>query len=235
MTRILVVEDDLVLARGIVFALKNEGWHVDHAPSMEAGSAMLRQANYQLLLLDVMLPDGSGFDMCKEVQSTGSLPIIFLTACDEEVNIVQGLDMGGDDYITKPFRVKELISRIKAVLRRRGVPEETSLRISGEVSLNPFTREVYKGRERLILSFMEFKLLQTFLDNAQQVLSREQILERLWDVDGEFIDDNTLSVYIRRLREKVEASPSQPTLIVTVRGVGYKWNQGRGQDARPNL
>lgn len=234
MTRILVVEDDLVLARGIAFALHNEGWQVVQASSLAEGLAAL-SGQIDLLLLDVMLPDGSGFDFCAQVHRTMALPVIFLTACDEEVNVVQGLDLGGDDYITKPFRVRELISRIKAVLRRRAVNQESFPLISGEILLDPARMLAAKGGEKLFLSPMEYKLLLTLMENPFQVLSREQILDRLWDVEGEFVDDNTLSVYIRRLREKVEDEPSAPRLIVTVRGFGYKWNQGRGRDARPNL
>lgn len=235
MMRILVVEDDLILARGIVFALENEGWQAVHVPTLAKAMEIMRESGFDLLLLDVMLPDGNGFDFCASLHREARVPVIFLTACDEEVNVVQGLDLGGDDYITKPFRVRELISRIKAVLRRSMPEEKGGSLTSGGITLDLLTREAFLRGERLVLSPMEFKLLQTFMDNPLQVLSREQILERLWDVEGEFIDDNTLSVYIRRLREKVEQHPSEPQLIITVRGFGYKWNQGRGQDARPHL
>ena len=149
--------------------------------------------------------------------------------------MVQGLDLGGDDYVTKPFRVRELISRIRAVLRRQAAPAGEAQLHSGRVLLDPGRKQVLCRGVRVILRPMEFKLLQTFMENPFQVLSRAQILEKLWDVEGEFVDDNTLSVYIHRLREKIEKQPTRPALIVTVRGFGYKWNQGRGPDARPAL
>ncbi len=235
MTRILLIEDDEALARGIVFALENEGWAVDHAPTLGEGARLLREHDFELLLLDVMLPDGNGFDLCRRLRSESAIPVIFLTACDEEVNVVQGLDLGGDDYVTKPFRVRELTSRIRAVLRRKSAPAgELHLR-SGPVVLDLKRKQALKQGERVPLSPLEFKLLQVFLENPLQVLSREQILEKLWDVEGDFVDSNTLSVYIRRLREKIEDIPSDPQLIVTVRGFGYKWNRGRGGDAGTHL
>ncbi len=235
MTLILLIEDDEALARGIVFALENEGWLVVHAPTLSEGSLLLRERDFDLLLLDVMLPDGNGFDLCRRLRGENAIPVIFLTACDEEVNVVQGLDLGGDDYVTKPFRVRELISRIRAVLRRQSTPARETLLRSGPVALDLKRKQALKQGEPLLLSPLEFKLLQTFLENPLQVLSREQILEKLWDVEGEFVDGNTLSVYIRRLREKIEDHPSDPQLIVTVRGFGYKWKRGRGADAGSNL
>jgi DNA-binding response OmpR family regulator len=235
MTRVLLIEDDEALARGIVFALENEGWAVNHASTLSKGARLLREHDFELLLLDVMLPDGNGFDLCRRLRSESAIPVIFLTACDEEVNVVQGLDLGGDDYVTKPFRVRELISRIRAVLRRKSAPAgELHLR-SGPVVLDLKRKQALKHGEQVPLSPLEFKLLQVLLENPLQVISREQILEKLWDVEGDFVDSNTLSVYIRRLREKIEKIPSDPQLIVTVRGFGYKWNRGRGGDAGTHL
>jgi two-component system, OmpR family, response regulator RegX3 len=235
MTRILLIEDDQALARGIVFALENEGWQVVHAPTLCEGARTLKDRDFDLLLLDVMLPDGSGFDFCNQLRNTSAVPVIFLTACDEEVNVIQGLDLGGDDYITKPFRVRELISRIRAVLRRKGLPTPDTRIRSGPILLDLERRQAFKNDVPILFGPMEFKLLQTFMVNPLRALSREQILEKLWDVGGEFVDDNTLSVYIRRLREKIENQPSNPHLIITVRGFGYKWNMGRSNDAGTHL
>lgn len=235
MTRILLIEDDQVLAGGIIYTLENEGWQVTHASTLGKGTCSLQEQEYDLILLDVMLPDGSGFNLCKRIRATNKIPIIFLTACDDEVNVIQGLDLGGDDYLTKPFRVRELISRIRAVLRRRVEPTKEDHLFSGSILLDSNRKLVLKQDEQIFLSPMEFRLLQVFMKNPLQVLSRAQILAKIWDIEGEFIDDNTLSVYIRRLREKIENQPSKPDLIVTVRGVGYKWNKGRGSYAGPNL
>lgn len=229
MEKILVVEDDESLSRGIQFALEKENWQVFVAGTLAAARSLFKSGDYDLVLLDVMLPDGNGFDFCREIAWSGQTPVIFLTACDEEVNVILGLDLGGDDYITKPFRVRELISRIKAVLRRHAQSNRQDLLTSGEVVLDRATRQVFRGNCPLLLTPIEFKLLEVFMRNPGQVLSREQILDNLWDMAGEYVDDNTLSVYIRRLREKIEREPSNPDYILTVRGFGYKWNQGRGR------
>lgn len=228
MEKILVIEDDESLSRGIQFALEKEGYQVIVATTLKDGYRLFQSGQFDLILLDVMLPDGSGFDFCKRVRSTSGIPIVFLTACDEEVNVVLGLEIGGDDYVTKPFRVRELTSRIKAVLRRKpGQVVTTSLQ-SGNIRLCLETREVYKQGEVLLITPAEFKLLSVFMQHPFQVLTRDNIVEKLWHAGGEYVDDNTLSVYIRRLREKIEDDPSNPDYIVTARGFGYKWNQGRG-------
>jgi DNA-binding response OmpR family regulator len=177
-----------------------------------------------------MLPDGSGYDFCQEIRKTSRTPVIFLTACDEEVNVVLGLDIGGDDYMTKPFRVKELVSRIRAVLRRQDGRQENSKGVipwiqSGNITMYPLETKVMKDNKEIPLTPAEYKLLSALIQNPLQTLEREKILEKLWDMDGEFVDDNTVSVYIRRLREKLEENPSKPECIVTVRGIGYKWNK----------
>ncbi|MFY9177911.1 MAG: response regulator transcription factor, partial [Caldicoprobacterales bacterium] len=178
------------------------------------------------IILDIMLPDGNGYDFCRYVRKHSDIPIIFLTSYDEEVNIVLGLDIGGDDYIIKPFRVMELMSRIKAVLRRHKLAEQKKPNywISGNIKINPESGKVTKNNNEIVLTPVEYKLLLTFVKHPHQVLTRGQILECLWDIDGEFVDDNTLSVYIRRLREKIEDNPSKPSYIKTIRGVGYKWD-----------
>ncbi len=219
---ILVVEDDRSLSRGIVYALEKDGYQVYASESKEEGLKLWQKHHPHLILLDVMLPDGSGFDVCQTIRRTSTVPIIFLTASDEEVNIVMGLDLGGDDYVTKPFRVRELLSRIRATLRRQQDSAQLLLE-SGAISLHIVEHRTYKNGVQVNLTPLEFRLCEVLLSHRGQVLSREQLLQVLWDIDGEFIDDNTLSVHIRRIREKLEDDPSKPIYIVTVRGVGYRW------------
>lgn len=224
MIKILLVEDDRTLAMGIEYTLKNEGYIVDVANSFSKGKELTDRGAYDLIILDIGLPDGNGFELCKYIRKDKTTPIIFLTAQDEEVNIVMGLDIGGDDYITKPFRIKELISRIKAVLRRASNVIQKDILISGDIKINLMEYKVYVKGELAQLTPSEYKLLNILMNNSHKVLSRTKILENLWDVDGEFVDDNSLSVYIRRLREKVEEDSSNPKYIKTVRGVGYRWD-----------
>lgn len=226
MNKILVVEDDQNLALGIQYALKNEGFEAEVADRVKPAQELLEKGKYDMVLLDIMLPDGTGYDLCREIRKVSDMPVIFLTACDEEVNIIMGLDMGGDDYITKPFRVRELISRIKAVLRRNScqAAEEGNILASGNIQVHTLEGKVKKENIEVLLTAQEYKLLLTFINHPRQVLRRSYLLEVLWDIDGEFIDDNTLSVYIRRLREKIEDNPDKPAYISTVRGVGYRWD-----------
>lgn len=225
MTNILMVEDDSTIAFGVKYALEQEGFNVDICKDLESSRENIEKKEYDIILLDVMLPDGNGYDLCKEIRNIQDTPIIFLTACDEEVNIVMGLDIGGDDYMTKPFRVKELISRIKAVLRRRGKSNESKKVLKfGNLSIHTLEARVYKNGEEVFLTSVEYKLLLILIQNKNTVLSRSQILEKLWDVTYDFVNDNTLTVYIKRLREKVEDDSTDPQHIITVRGLGYKWN-----------
>lgn len=228
MTKILLVEDDTAIARGIGFSLEKEGFNVTHAENIEMGKSYFENEEFDLLILDVTLPDGNGFDLCKYVRSKSMVPITFLTACDEEIDIVQGLDIGGDDYITKPFRLGEFMSRIKAILRRYDFKKtKTSKEIKCEnISLFIDEMKVYKDNSKIFLSKNEYKLLKYFMENPRQILTRDQILSALWDTDGDFIDANTLSVNIRRLREKIEENPSKPKYIQTMRGTGYIWAEG---------
>ena len=174
-----------------------------------------------------MLPDGTGYELCKEVRGNSEIPIIFMTACDEEGNVVMGLDLGGDDYITKPIRVKELVSRINAVLRRRGVApkkeENNNKIISGDITVELLKYRVYKNDKVIDLTTIEYKLLLLLIKNKGNVLERNLLLEKLWDTDGNFVDGNALTVYIKRLREKVEDDIKNPEYIETVRGIGYRW------------
>ncbi|WP_040215295.1 response regulator transcription factor [Clostridium polynesiense] len=226
MSKILLVEDDAALTVALGYTLKNEGFEVFEASGVEAARGAFLSESFDLILLDVMLPDGNGYDFCKEVRKTSSIPIIFLTSFDEEVNVVMGLDIGGDDYLTKPFRIKELLSRIKAVLRRNSNSGASAKYIieSRGIGVDTLKGKAYKDGQEVVLTALEHRLLLLFIQNPNAALSRSQILDKLWDSAGEFVDDNTLSVYIRRLREKVEDNPAQPEIITTVRGVGYRWN-----------
>jgi DNA-binding response OmpR family regulator len=221
---ILVVEDDQTIAMGIEYSLKQEGYLVDVRHDAASAREALASSSYQLVLLDISLPDGTGFDLCRLIRSNSDTPVIFLTARDDEVNIVMGLDMGADDYVTKPFRVRELISRIKSVLRRYQQHEtarQPLIRI-GDILIYPDQARVSKRGQEILLTAMEYKLLLTLATHQGQVLTRSQILESIWDVAGEFVNDNTLTVYIKRLREKLEDDPQAPKYIHTVRGLGYK-------------
>lgn len=225
MSKILLLEDDLSLMNGLAFAFRKQGYELDIARTIKEADALWSDPGYDLLVLDVSLPDGCGFDFCKKVRQVSKVPIIFLTASDEEVSIIMGLDMGGDDYITKPFKLGVLVSRINALLRRAKdfSPTDTQLQSNGiEVFL--LQNQAYKNGGLLDLTASEYKLLCLFMQNPNMLLTKEQILDKLWDCEGNFVDNNTLTVYIRRLRMKVEDNPSSPQMILTVRGMGYKWN-----------
>ena len=225
MSNILLLEDDLSLINGLSFALRKQGYELEVARTIKEVDIVWAEGKYDLLILDVSLPDGSGFEICEKVRQTSKVPIIFLTASDEEVNIIMGLDMGGDDYITKPFKLGVLLSRINALLRRAGDFSRTDTEIQSNGLKAILTQgKVYKNGELLDLTAGEYKLLCLFMQNPGTVLSKEQILENLWDNEGNYIDNNTLNVYIRRLRTKVEDNPSDPQMILTVRRMGYKWN-----------
>lgn len=225
MTKILLVEDDLTLAMGIEYSLESENYQVDLANNYAQGKKLVDKGKYDLIILDIQLPDGNGFDLCKYIRKDRETPIIFLTAKDEEVNIVMGLDIGGDDYITKPFRIGELISRIKAVLRRTSKSREPDILRSKDIRVNLLETKVVKGDQLISLTPSEYKLLIILMKNPQKTLSRSNIVENLWGIDGDFLDDNSLSVYIRRLREKIEEDSSKPKYIKTIRGIGYSWDK----------
>lgn len=225
MKRIFFVEDDLSLINGLSFAIKKQGYETDIARTYLEAKKMWINGKYDLVILDVSLPDGSGYDLCKNIRKTSKVPIIFLTAADEETDIIMGLDIGGDDYITKPFKLAVFLSRINALLRRSDNFNQADAElVSNGIRVQLLKGEVYKGDEQLDVTASEYKLLCLFMQNPDIVLSPEQILSKLWDCDEKYIDSNTLTVYIRRLRTKVEDNPSQPQKIVTVRRMGYKWN-----------
>lgn len=222
---ILLVEDDVTLAMGIEYSLKNEGFNVKTVGKIKDAKEKISNSHIDIILLDVNLPDGNGYELCKEVRLDSEVPIIFLTACDEEVNIVMGLDLGADDYIAKPVRVRELVARINAVARRKGVlskDKEDNKIIVKDIKELPLKYEVYKGEEKLQLTSVEYKLLLLLIENSGNVLTRKTLLEKLWDIEGDFIEESTLTVYIKRLREKLKEDKINP-YIETVRGIGYKW------------
>ncbi|MEG1926486.1 MAG: response regulator transcription factor [Ruthenibacterium sp.] len=223
MNTILLLEDDLSLIDGLSYSLKKQGFAVDIARTVQEANGFWTAEKYDLLILDLSLPDGSGFEVCKKVRLTSKVPIIFLTASDAEMSIVMGLDMGGDDYITKPFKLGVLTSRINALLRRANDFGAANTEIlSNGIRLSYL--QAYQGEQSLDLTTAEFRLLHLLMQNPNIILSKEKILEKLWDCDGNYVDDNTLAVYVRRLRMKIETNPSDPQMLLTVRGMGYKWN-----------
>lgn len=233
MRNILMVEDDSTIAFAVKYAVEQESFNLDIASDLNQAREIVSTKVYDLILLDVMLPDGNGYEFLKDLRKHDEdTPVIFLSACDEEVNIVMGLDIGADDYITKPFRVRELISRINAILRRKGKIQDNKKIIKFKnISIHTLEARVFKNDEEIILTSAEYKLLLILIQNKNVVLTRAQILEKLWDATYDFVNDNTLSVYIKRLREKIEEDSSKPEYILTVRGVGYKWN---GSDTNEN-
>lgn len=226
MNRILLLEDDAALIDGLEYALRKEGYEVENARRVSEATELLK-GSYDLLLFDVDLPDGTGFEVCESLRKSGSLvPVIFLTAADDEMSIVRGLECGGDDYVTKPFRLSELCARIRALLRRTGFEKKGgALLTSGDISIDLERSLAMQGGMALTLTGAEYRLLCLLIRNAGIIVTRNRILEELWDSGGNFVDDNTVSVYVRRLREKIEKDPSKPERLMTVRGFGYRWNE----------
>jgi DNA-binding response OmpR family regulator len=220
---ILIVEDDKTIAMGIEYALSREGFTTHACYDFHSAKECILNRDFLLVVLDVNLPDGNGFDLCRLVRSRGDTPVIFLTVCDDEINTIMGLDLGADDYIAKPFRVRELLSRINSVLRRYNrQPEQKAEIIIGDIRINSAEAKVYKNNQLISLTALEYKLMLTLVRHNGQVLTRNQILEEIWDLAGDFVNDNTLTVYIKRLREKIEDDPREPRIIQTVRGLGYR-------------
>ncbi|WP_340004341.1 response regulator transcription factor [Paenibacillus sp. FSL K6-0276] len=223
--KILLVEDDKTIASGLEYSLQQDGFSTVLCHDVASAQQVLAEDmdQFAICLFDLQLPDGSGYELCKMVKERGDIPVIFLTVIDDEVNVVMGLDMGADDYITKPFRVRELLSRIKSVLRRYQKPSQTKTTIDIDtVRIHTLEGKVHKNGAEISLTALEYRLLLIFGSHIGQVLTRNQLLEQIWDVAGDFVNDNTLTVYIKRLREKLEDDPGHPTLIKTVRGLGYK-------------
>ena len=225
MAHILLLEDDSSLLEGLVYALQKNGFTLTVARTVQETRRLLKKQTFDLLLLDVTLPDGNGVEICQAVRQQGStVPILFLTAADEETSIIRGLDSGGDDYLTKPFKLGELCSRLRALLRRSGMQQDQLLR-SGPVAIDLLGSKAFLDGQPLELTSIEYRLLCLFLQNKGRILTRNVILNTLWDGQGNFVDDNTLSVNIRRLREKIEQDPSHPRYLCTVRGFGYQWKE----------
>ena len=221
MTRILLVEDDETIVSTLKDFLYSEGFVSDSTDSQSEAVALLEKNEYDIALLDVSLKEGNGFSLCSAIKSTKELPVIFLTASGDEFSVVTGLDLGADDYIAKPFRPRELVSRINSVLRRCGKRQRyydiDNVRVDLEKGV------VYKNNADVYLSALEYRLFLAFINSGGKILSRSRLLEEIWDVAGDFVNDNTLTVYIKRLRDKIEDDPANPKLIVTIRGMGYRF------------
>ena len=220
MTKILLVEDDKAIVANLTEFLNTEGYTVRNVSGQSAAMKLLAQDKVDLVLLDVSLAEGNGFATCKAIKAEYDIPVIFLTASGDEYSTVTGFDLGADDYIPKPFRPRELVSRIKNVLRLTGNTGKTVK--LGDVVVDTEKGTAMKNNRDLFLSALEYRLLLVFINNRGIVLTRTQLLDAIWDVAGEFVNDNTLTVYIKRLREKIEDDPANPKIILTVRGLGYK-------------
>ena len=220
MKRIFLVEDDHAIAKNLILLLRSEGFTVTHASTRREALAALDGNRFDLALVDISLPDGNGFTVCTEVKETQDIPVIFLTASGDEASVVTGLNIGADDYITKPFRPRELIARIKAAMRKNG-QAPSAFEVCG-LHVDTASGVVKKNGNEVFLSALEYRLLLVFLGNPNSVVTRGRLLDELWDAAGEFVNDNTLTVYIKRLREKIEDDPANPQIILTVRGTGYR-------------
>lgn len=219
---LLLVEDDLTILESLKFCLKKENFDVLTATTGEIALKLIEENEVNILLLDINLPDFNGLELYHKVKEKKDIPTIFLTACDLEPTIVQALDMGADDYITKPFKTRELISRINSVLRRAYKNETKNVIKIKDITINLTEASVYKKDEKIYLTALEYKMLLIMFQSPGRVFSRETILADLWDTDEEYVNDNTLTVYIKRIREKIEDDPSNPKIIETVRGLGYR-------------
>lgn len=219
MNRILLVEDDKSIVESLSAFLVSEGFTVDTANGQKKAVSLIEEYLYDILLVDISLADGNGFAVCMAAKEKG-YPVIFLTASGDEYSVVAGLDMGADDYIAKPFRPRELVSRIKSVQRRYA--GQGSIALSKNVNIYTDRGVVVKDGKEVLLSALEYRLLLVFVNNRGNVMSRNRLLEEIWDVAGDFVNDNTLTVYIKRLREKIEENPSDPQIIKTIRGLGYR-------------
>lgn len=220
MTRIFLVEDDKAFAKNLTLLLRSEGFTVSHAATRGEASAMLAGNLFDLALVDIALPDGNGFTVCTEIKERYQIPVLFLTASGDEASVVTGLNMGADDYITKPFRPRELIARIRAALRKQERAGQ-AFEVCG-LCVDTASGVVTKYGREIFLSALEYRLLLIFMNNPKNIITRSRLLDELWDAAGEFVNDNTLTVYIKRLREKIENDPANPQIILTVRGTGYR-------------
>ena len=223
--KILVIEDDQGLRQGIAFSLTQEGYQVLQASSGKEGYRLFLQESPQGILLDLNLPDMDGNDLCRKIRETSQVPILMLTARDMETDEIMGLSQGADDYMTKPFSIAVLKLRLAKLLDRNMEKEEAHILRSGDITLDPELIKVWKGNREMECSVTEYRILKYFLENKNQVLTQNQILEAVWDLDGKFVNPNTLQVNIGRLRKKIEKDPSSPRYIKTIRGIGYIWEE----------
>ena len=221
MTKILLIEDNETIVMGLKYSLEQDNFEVDIATNIVTAKTKIKKQSYDLYLLDISLPDGEGYEICKQIKEQDNSPVIFLTAKDEEKDIVIGLDMGADDYVVKPFRTRELISRINSVLRRyqKNINSENQIKCQN-ILIDNNTAKVYKNGKEVILTSLEYKILLMLFNNKNILVTREQILDKIWDVAGNFVNDNTLTVYIKRIREKIDDKDGK--IIETVRGIGYR-------------
>lgn len=219
--KIFLLEDDASIAMGLEYSLQKEGYETKRCADVQSALKTVEAEDFDLYLLDLSLPDGSGYDVCSAVKARGDLPVIFLTAFDDEVNVVMGFDLGADDYVSKPFRVNELMARIKSVLRRYHSENYSGIVELHGIKINTNEAKVYKNGREIVLTAMEYRLLLILLNNRGQIMTRNQLLENIWDIDGVFVNDNTLTVYIKRLRDKIEDDSLDPKIIKTVRKMGY--------------
>lgn len=220
MARLLLVEDDPMILNALTAFLREEGFETETADGQRAALELLSRHSFDLVLLDITLREGNGFDTCQAIKAQSAVPVFFLTASGDESSTVAGLDMGADDYIAKPFRLRELLSRIRSALRRSGA--DAARLMLGPLTLDTDKGEVYREGVPLALSALEYRMLLLFAGNRGKLLSRNRLLEELWDMGGEFVNDNTLTVCIKRLRDKIEEDPAAPRIIKTVRGLGYR-------------
>ncbi len=230
--KLFLLEDDDAIGMGLKYSLEKEGYDVVHMKTKADALSAFSTNTFDICILDINLPDGNGYDVCRFIKEKEDVPVIFLTASDAEVNVVMGLEMGADDYVCKPFRINELMARIKTVLRRSGRGKEISPMAGGDLEIKNVrihtgearvgVLDETTGKEEMVeLTALEYRLLLAFYNNRGVVMSRSQLLEEMWDVSGDFVNDNTLTVYIKRLRDKIEKDPSDPQIIKTVRGLGY--------------
>lgn len=224
MKRIFLVEDDKEISKNLALLLRSEGFAVTVAATQSEAVHMCSENQFDLALVDISLPDGNGFAVCTQIKQTQNIPVIFLTASGDEASVVTGLNMGADDYITKPFRPRELIARIGTALRKAG-SAPSAFEICG-LSVNTASGIVKKDGREVYLSPLEYRLLLVFINNPKSIITRDMLLDELWDAAGEFVSNNTLTVYIKRLREKIEKNPGNPQIILTVRGIGYRLGGG---------
>lgn len=221
--RLLLVEDDKTIALGLEYSLSQEGFKVSICYNAEAALELIKVKAFDFALLDIGLPDGNGFDICRRLKAKADTPVIFITARDDEGSVVMGLDIGADDYITKPFRIRELLSRIRSVLRRTNIKSgDSNIYQYGSIIIDTSKGNVKRDGKDVYLTALEYRLLLILVNNEGHTLTRNQLIESIWDVSGDFVNDNTLTVYIKRLREKIEDDPQNPKIIKTVRGLGYQ-------------